>query len=112
MPAWMQQRKLTPLQAQFIIDALAVSKRLAKAQGLSRRHRGIYNRLAQKFGVSRWAILDIVRRNTWRGFRAESKTIYPILEFAKKDSDIPRDRNARTRIRKARKAKADAADRR
>jgi hypothetical protein len=85
MPPWMRQRKLTPQQAQFIIDALAVSKRLAKAQGLTRRHRGIYNRLAEKFGVSRWAILDIARRNTWKGFRAETKTIAPILRFAEKN---------------------------
>jgi len=63
------KRKLTPMQARFVLDCLTVSYELRRGAGFQRRRRGIYQELATKFGVTRSCIKKIAERTNWRTLR-------------------------------------------
>ena len=72
------QRKLTPVQARFVLDCLTVSYETRRANGFQRRRRGIYQHLARKFGVSVSCIKKIAERRNWRTLRLTQ--VYNITE--------------------------------
>lgn len=63
------KRKLTPVQARFVMDCLTVNYELRRASGHQRRRKGIYQELATKFGVGRSCIKKIAERTNWRTLR-------------------------------------------
>ncbi len=63
------KRKLTPMQARFVLDCLTISYELRRASGHQRRRKGIYQELAAKFNVSVSCIKKIAERTNWRTLR-------------------------------------------
>jgi len=63
------KRKLTPVQARFVLDCLTVSYQLRRGEGFQRRRKGIYQELAAKFNVSVSCIKKIAERRNWRTLR-------------------------------------------
>lgn len=71
-------RKLTPMQARFVLDCLTLSYELRRADGYVRRRKGICQELAVKFGVSVSCIKKIAERTNWRTLRLPQ--LYDITE--------------------------------
>jgi hypothetical protein len=82
-------RKLTPFQAKFILDCLTLDRQLRAAAGFKRRRRGLHQELADKFGVSRWTIMDISRRRNWRNLRVSH-----LFDISEAHRSRTRNRNA------------------
>lgn len=71
-----RRRKLTDLQARFILDALTVDWELRREAGFQRHTYRLYQRLGERFGVGRDAIKDIWRRRNFKWL--EHANIYDI----------------------------------
>ncbi|HMH95869.1 MAG TPA: hypothetical protein VK577_04730 [Bradyrhizobium sp.] len=72
------KRKLTPVQARFVLDCLTVSFQMRRADGFQRRRKGVYQELAAKFSVSVSCIKKIAERQSWRTLRLTQ--LYDIKE--------------------------------
>lgn len=83
------KRKLTPLEARFILDALTLDYELRRAAGYKRRTRGFHAKLAKKFKVSRNTIMKISRRRSWRSLRLAN-----LYDISKAHRDRARDHDA------------------
>jgi hypothetical protein len=71
-------RKLTPMQARFVLDCLTLSYELRRADGFVRRRKGIFQELAAKFGVGVPCIKHIAARRNWKTLRLPQ--LYDITE--------------------------------